>query len=59
MFVETKLRRSTNLTENQKIVYKALEEGTARAVGDNAVEAGFKEGQQVKATIILVNKFND
>ena len=58
-FIETKLRKSTQLTTNQKKVYKALQDGTATAVGENAEKAGFKTGQKVTATVERVEKFND
>ncbi len=38
--IETKLRSTTKLSKNQKIVYKALEEGKATPVGRKAVDAG-------------------
>ncbi len=56
-FIETKLRSTTKLTKNQKIVYKAMESGDAVAVGKNAEKAGFKVGQKVKAKVKRVNKY--
>lgn len=35
-FIETKLRSSTQLTSKQQIVYDAIQNGTAKPVGDNA-----------------------
>ncbi|MFY0602199.1 MAG: hypothetical protein JXR03_21160, partial [Cyclobacteriaceae bacterium] len=57
-FIETKLRSTTNLTKNQKVVYEALENGTAKAVGENAKDAGFKIGEKVQAKVRRENKYN-
>ncbi len=56
--IETKLKYTTPLTKNQQKVYKALKEGKAMAVGDNAKKAGFKNGEKVKAEVKRVNKHN-
>ncbi|WP_421921236.1 SpvB/TcaC N-terminal domain-containing protein [Marinifilum sp.] len=58
-FIETKLRNTTELTKNQKIVYKALENGEAIAVGDNALNLFDEIGQKVKADVKRINKYND
>jgi len=56
-FIETKLNKTTELTKKQEIVYKALSEGKATAVGQKAKEAGFKVGEKVQAVVIIETKY--
>jgi len=58
-FIELKLNGTTKLTYNQSVVYKALAEGSATAVGQKALDAGFKVGQKVKAKVVVEVKYKN
>ena len=59
-FVEAKLRNTTDLTKNQKIVYAALERGEAWLVGNNAAKTGLPTNQKLdKIKVSRVNKINN
>lgn len=56
--IETKLRHSTDLTKNQEFVYKAIENGTAKPVGNNAKAVFGTETKTFKGEVIRKNKIN-
>lgn len=59
-FVEAKLRNTTDLTKNQKVVYAALARGEAWLVGKNAAKTGLPTNQKLgKIKVSRVNKIND
>nr|WP_299384838.1 RHS repeat-associated core domain-containing protein [Allomuricauda sp.] len=58
-FIETKLRKTTGLSKNQSIVYKALKEGKAVPVGRNAEEVfgADKIGDAIQGTVEIITKY--